>query len=120
MNEETTTSDTRRGRFDWLGGFSSSPSRTSRAHGKEKLPPLKPESYSEAGVELAYRNGRPVVVLKGISIMGVPLPNAWMGGIKDIDEVREFGKNKGFWKAFADGVDNIRVDDGELRIKLKE
>jgi hypothetical protein len=31
-----------------------------------------------AGLELAYRLGKPVVVLKGISVMGVPLPNAWM------------------------------------------
>ncbi len=75
---------------------------------------------ARAGVELAYRNGRPVVVLKGISIMGVPLPNAWMGGIKNIDLIREFGETRGFWKAFADGVEHIRVDDGRLVVKLKE
>lgn len=66
---------------------------------------------TRAGVELAYRNGRPVVVLKGISIMGAPLPNAWMGGIKNIDLVREFGDQQDFWKAFADGVEHIRVDE---------
>ena len=75
---------------------------------------------ARAGVELAYQNGRPVVVLKGISIMGVPLPNAWMGGIKNVDLIREFGENKGFWKAFADGVDYIEVEDGKLTVKLKE
>lgn len=75
---------------------------------------------ARAGVELAYQNGRPVVVLKGISIMGVPLPNAWMGGIKNVDLIREFGENRGFWKAFADGVDYIEVDDGKLTVKLKE
>ena len=75
---------------------------------------------ARAGVELAYQNGRPVVVLKGISIMGVPLPNAWMGGIKNVDLIREFGENKGFWKAFADGVDYIEVEDGKLVVKLKE
>ena len=31
---------------------------------------------ASAGMELAYRDNRPVVVLKGISIMGVPMPNA--------------------------------------------
>jgi len=32
-----------------------------------------------AGVEMAYREGRPIVVLKGVSIMGVPIPQclAW-------------------------------------------
>ncbi|MDH3380648.1 MAG: arginine N-succinyltransferase, partial [Gammaproteobacteria bacterium] len=28
-----------------------------------------------AGMELAHRDGKPIVVLRGISIMGVPLPN---------------------------------------------
>ena len=73
-----------------------------------------------AGVEIAYRNNKPIVVIKGVSIMGVPLPNAWIGGIKNIDLVREFGGQEGFWKSFADGVDNIQVKDGQLNIKLKE
>lgn len=73
-----------------------------------------------AGMELAYRNGRPEVVLRGVSIMGVPLPNAWLGGIKNIDLVGEFGRQDGFWKSFAEGVEHIRVADGQLHIKLKE
>lgn len=73
-----------------------------------------------AGVEIAYRNSKPIVVIKGVSIMGVPLPNAWIGGIKNIDLVREFGGEAGFWKSFSDGVDNIQVVDGQLNIKLKE
>lgn len=73
-----------------------------------------------AGLELSYQNTKPIVVLKGISIMGVPLPNAWLGGIKNIDLVKEFGDEKGFWKAFADGVEHIQVKEGNLKIKLKE
>ncbi|MFA7593574.1 MAG: hypothetical protein WCY26_07530, partial [Thiohalobacteraceae bacterium] len=61
-----------------------------------------------------------VVVLKGVSLMGVPLPNAWIGGLKNIDLVQEFGAEQGFWKAFADGVEDIRVEDGRLKITLKE
>jgi len=72
-----------------------------------------------AGVETAYRNGKPIVILKGVSVMGVPIPNAWLGNMKNIDLVQEFG-NAGFWKAFADGVDNIEVEDGRLRVVLKE
>ena len=73
-----------------------------------------------AGVEMAFVNGRPVVVLKGVSVMGVPVPNAWLGGLKNIDLVAEFGADEGFWKSFAEGVDNIRVEEGRIRVKLKE
>ena len=73
-----------------------------------------------AGLELAYRNNKPVVILKGISLMGVPIPNAWMGGVKNIDLVAEYGADAGFWKSFAAGVNNISVSEGKLRIELRE
>ena len=72
-----------------------------------------------AGVEMAFREARPVVVLRGVSVMGIPIPNAWLGGLKHIDLVSEFGGQRGFWKGFADGVDNIRVEEGRLRVELK-
>ena len=72
------------------------------------------------GVEMAYRDGRPIVILKGVSVMGVPIPNAWLGGMKNIDLIEQYGANQGFWKAFADGVDNIEVGDGSIRLQLKE
>jgi hypothetical protein len=73
-----------------------------------------------AGMELAYRNERPVAILKGVSIMGVPVPSAWLGGMKNIDLVEHYGSESGFWKAFADGVDNIRIRDGYMTMVLKE
>ncbi len=73
-----------------------------------------------AGLELAYHDGQPVVVLKGVKLMGVPIPNAWLGGLKNIDLVQEFGGNDGFWKFFADGVESIETQDGQLKITLKE
>ncbi len=73
-----------------------------------------------AGVEAAYRDSRPLVVLKGVSIMGIPIPNAWLGGLKNIDLVSEFGDEQGFWKSFAAGMEDIRVEEGELKIMLKE
>lgn len=71
-----------------------------------------------AGVELAFANAKPTVVVKGISIWGVPLPSAWIGGIKNIDLVEEYG-DAGFWKGFADGVENLRIEKGNLVVKLK-
>ncbi len=73
-----------------------------------------------AGAELAFRDGRPVMVLKGVSLWGVPLPNAWLGGLKNIDLVREFGGEPGFWRAFAEGIDHIEVREGRLTVQLKE
>ncbi len=72
-----------------------------------------------AGVEIAFRDRRPVVKLRGVSIMGVPLPNAWLGNLKNIDLVREYGGGQGFWKTFADGVQSITVREGELHVVLK-
>ncbi len=73
-----------------------------------------------AGVAIAYLNAKPSVVLRGVSIMGVPVPNAWLGGLKNIDLVAEFGGGPGFWKTFSEGVSDIRVEDGRVKIKLKE
>ncbi len=72
------------------------------------------------GLEIAYENNKPIVVLRGVSIMGIPIPNAWLGGMKNIDLVKEFGTSEGFWKAFSDGVENIHVEDGRLLISLKK
>ena len=72
------------------------------------------------GVTLRQEGPKPVVALQGVSIGGVPIPNAWLGNLKNIDLVREFGDQRGFWKAFSDGVESVTVSDGALSIKLKE
>ena len=74
----------------------------------------------KAGVELAYREARPVVKIRGVSIMGVPVPAAWMGGLKNIDLIEQFGTDEGFWKTFSDGVDTISVQEGQLHLQLNE
>lgn len=73
-----------------------------------------------AGAELAYASGKPVVKLRGVSVWGVPVPNAWLGGLKNVDLIQEFGQEPGFWKAFAEGVEAIEVRDGHLLILLRE
>jgi hypothetical protein len=74
----------------------------------------------KAGLEVAFHEGRPRIVLRGVSLMGVPIPNAWLGGIKHIDLVQEFGGEPGFWKSFADGIDYVEVEDGRLVVVLRE
>lgn len=73
-----------------------------------------------AGLGLSFSNDRPVVILKGVSIMGVPIPNAWLGNLKNVDLVNEFGFDSGFWETFAAGVEYVKVQDEMLHIKLKE
>lgn len=73
-----------------------------------------------AGLELAFRAGKPVVVLKGISLMGVPIPGAWLGGLKNVDLIQQYSAEPGFWQAFAAGVDELRVEEGRLWLTLKE
>jgi len=73
-----------------------------------------------AGLEIRLTDTRqPVIALKGVSVMGVPIPNSWLGNLKNVDLVSEFG-DRGFWKAFADGVEDLQVRDGELYVKLRE
>ena len=74
----------------------------------------------KTGVIFRYVDGQPKIMLRGVMVMGVPLPNAWLGGLKNIDVVREFGGDESFWKSFADGVESLRVEDGVVVLTLKE
>ncbi|HDS15168.1 MAG TPA: arginine N-succinyltransferase [Proteobacteria bacterium] len=75
---------------------------------------------ARAGLELRFEHGRPLVALRGVSLWGVPLPAAWLGNLKNVDLVETFGAGEGFWKSFAAGVEEIKVSDGKLRLRLKE
>jgi hypothetical protein len=73
-----------------------------------------------AGMEIKLANGKPSAILKGVSVWGVPIPNAWLGNLKNTDLNKEFGEAGGFWQAINEGVEEIDVRDGKLHIKLKE
>ncbi len=73
-----------------------------------------------AGLGIDYSDGKPVVILKGVSLWGVPVPNAWLGNMKNVDLVKEFGAEKGFWKSFAEGIDKIEIREESLQIRLRE
>lgn len=73
-----------------------------------------------AGAEFSFAGGRPVLKLKGVTVMGVPLPNAWLGNMKNIDLIAEGGTEGEFWQAFANGVAGVEVAEGRLRVDLKE
>ena len=73
-----------------------------------------------AGMEIKLANGKPSAILKGVSVWGVPIPNAWLGNLKNTDLNKEFGEAGGFWQAINEGVEEIEVKEGKLHIKLKE
>ena len=75
---------------------------------------------ASAGLELRYENAKPIVILKGVSLWGVPVPNAWLGNMKNIDLVSEFEGEEGFWKSFSEGVEHISVENEKITIKFKE
>ncbi len=72
------------------------------------------------GAKVAFQNDQPVVELQGVSLGGIPIPNAWLGDLKYKDLVTEFGESGGFWKQFKEGIEELEVVDGAIRIKLKK
>ncbi len=74
----------------------------------------------KAGVALSYADSKPVVALQGVTLGGVPMPNAWLGGLKYENLVKEFGDEGGFWEMFSKGVEDLEIVEGGLRIKLRE
>jgi len=72
------------------------------------------------GIELSVHKGKPRAILRGVSIWGVPLPNAWLGNLKNKDMFAMFGDAGGFWQALQEGVEEIDIQDGRLKLKLKE
>jgi hypothetical protein len=72
------------------------------------------------GLTLGYENKQLIIAVKGVSLGGIPIPNAWLGYIKNRNLVEEFGDEGGFWALFAEGVRDIRVRSGHINIRLKE
>jgi hypothetical protein len=75
---------------------------------------------AKAGMEMAMRNGKPQAILKGVTVMGLPLPNEWLGGMKNADLLGEFSGEGGFWQTLFSGVEDLRIEDGEMLIRVKE
>lgn len=73
-----------------------------------------------SGLHVDYQQGKPVITVEGVSIMGVPVPGAWLGGIKGRDLTAFYAEDEGFWSAFAQGVRDLKVEDGRLRVELAE
>ncbi len=73
-----------------------------------------------AGLELYLGPDQPRAILKGVSLWGVPLPNAWLGNLKNTDLLQEFSSPSGFWQKLQAGVEKMEISEGKLKIKLKK
>lgn len=88
---------------------------------EEEVPVLGGKTLKiHMGLTVTYEGGRPIIALKGVSLGGIPLPNAWLGNLKNVNLVGEFGADDGFWEIFSSGVQSIKVQQGHVEIKLKE
>lgn len=73
-----------------------------------------------AGLQVGYKDGRPSIVVEGVSLMGIPLPSNWLGGVKGKDLVKTNTSDGGIWKVFSEGIRDLSVEEGRMRIELKE
>jgi hypothetical protein len=72
------------------------------------------------GITIDYKNSQPSIALKGVSLGGIPLPNARLGNLKHKNLMDEFGTDGGFWELFGEGVKEIKVEEGHIRVMLRE
>ncbi len=88
---------------------------------EDEVPVLGGKTFRiHMGLAIRYVEEKPYIALKGVSLGGIPLPNAWLGYLKNVNLVEEFGSGDGFWKIFSAGVRTIEVRQGRMRITLKE
>ena len=73
-----------------------------------------------AGIQVSCTNGQPSIAVEGVSLMGIPLPSSLLG-IKGRDLLQQsstYGIN--LRKLFGDGIKDLKVEEGRLRIELAE
>jgi hypothetical protein len=88
---------------------------------EDEVPVLGGKTFRiHLGLAVRYEEEKPYIALKGVSLGGIPLPNAWLGYLKNVNLVGEFESGDGFWKIFSGGVRSIEVRQGRMRITLKE
>lgn len=73
----------------------------------------------EAGVRVGHTGTRLSFIVEGVSILGIPMPSAWLGGLKGRDLIAHDGAD-GEIRQIFEGVRDLRVEDGRLRIELAE
>ena len=56
--------------------------------------------------------------IREVSVGGVPLPNAWLGSLKDVNLVGEHLENDPGLQAFWAGIEELEIQPDGLRVRL--
>ena len=67
----------------------------------------------QAGLQLVTEGDRVRARLLGVSVAGVPLPNAWLGGLKGADLLEGSGLG-----GFGAGIETVEVGEGWVALRL--
>jgi hypothetical protein len=67
----------------------------------------------QTGLQLATLDNRVEARLVGVSVGGIPLPNAWLGGLKGTDLLATSGLG-----SLGAGIETLSVGDGWLELQL--
>ena len=67
----------------------------------------------QTGLQLATLNDRVEARLVGVSVGGIPLPNAWLGGLKGTDLLATSGLG-----SLGAGIETLSVGEGWLELQL--
>jgi hypothetical protein len=67
----------------------------------------------QAGLQLVTERDRVRARLLGISVAGIPLPNAWLGGLKGTDLLEGSGLG-----GLGAGIETVEVGEGWLALRL--
>jgi hypothetical protein len=63
---------------------------------------------------LQYHDGVLDVRIRNVAVGGVPVPNAWLGGMKNVNLVEEFAGDDEVIRALAAGIETLEVQDGQI------
>ncbi len=63
-------------------------------------------------------DGKLAIVIEDVSLNGVPLPNAWLGGVKGLNLVENYENRDPFIRALAEGIEELEVRNGEIYLRL--
>ena len=64
--------------------------------------------------------GKLVLKIDDVSVGGVPLPNAWLGGVKGLDLIASNLDSDPVIRGFVAGIKDFEVSQGSVRLRLNE
>lgn len=65
-------------------------------------------------------NGSLAFAVEDVTVMGIPLPNAWLGDIKGQNLTERLGQDNEFFRIFSNGIEHIEISGGEMRVRLAQ